>query len=103
MCEPNEEIRTLLAHVIKRLGYEPVFPDEDGRSPVAVDVLIVEPGDPVALAAAQIVRLEQEQVPVVVASILPPTAHMLRLRPVAHLVKPFSLGDLEAALAAAVT
>lgn len=91
VCEPNGEIRDLLARVIGRLGHEAVFPNEDGGAPGAVDVLVVEPGDPWALATARIVRLAQDGIPIVAPSIYPPTWHTRRLRPVAHLVKPFSL------------
>jgi DNA-binding response OmpR family regulator len=105
VCEPHEEVRTLLAHVVARLGHEAVFPQEDSGSgfrddPVAV--LVIEPADPRALATAQILRLEREEIPIVCASIYPPTAHSRRLEPVAYLVKPFALGELEAALTAAV-
>jgi DNA-binding response OmpR family regulator len=105
VCEPHEEVRALLAHVVARLGHEAVFPQEDGGAGFRdepVDVLVIEPADPRALATAQILRLEREEIPIVCASIYPPTAHSRRLEPVAYLVKPFALGELEAALTAAV-
>lgn len=102
MCEPQPEICSLLAHVIGRLGHEAGFPNEDGGIAGAVDVLVVEPGDPRALATAQIVTLEQEGVSIVCASIFPPGAYTRLLHPVAYLVKPFALRELEAALVAAV-
>ncbi len=105
VCEPHPEVRSLLAHVVARLGHEAVFPPEDGGSllrEASVDVLVIEPADPRALASAQILRLEREGIPIVCASIYPPSSHTRRLDPLAYLVKPFALGDLEAALAAAV-
>lgn len=105
VCEPHPEVRSLLGHVVGRLGHEAVFPEEDGGSgfrDASVDVLVIEPADPRALAAAQILRLEREDIPIVCASIYPPSAHSRRLAPVAYLVKPFALGELEAALHAAV-
>ncbi len=105
VCDPHAEVRTLLARVVARLGHEAVFPEEDGGSgfrDARVDVLVIEPADPRALAAAQILRLEREDIPIVCASIYPPSAHSRRLAPVAYLVKPFALGELEAALTAAV-
>jgi CheY-like chemotaxis protein len=103
VCEPHPEVRTLLAHVVRRLGHEPVFADEGAdRAPGAVDVMLIEPADPRALAAAQILRLERENAPIVCASIFPPSAHSRRLDPVAYLLKPFALRELEAALEAAV-
>ena len=87
VCEPHSEVRSLLGHVVGRLGHEVVFPEGDGGAGLldaAVDVLVIEPADPRALAAAQILRLQREDIPV------------------AYLVKPFALGELEAALHAAV-
>jgi DNA-binding response OmpR family regulator len=105
ICEPHAEVRGLLAHVVTRLGHEPVVPADDsqpGFEAGAVDVLVIEPADPRALAAAQILRLQREDVPIVCASIHPPSSHTLRLEPVAYIVKPFALGELEDALHAAV-
>jgi CheY-like chemotaxis protein len=104
LCEPHPEVRTLLAHVVTRLGHEPVFADDElgHGDAAAIDVMVIEPADPRALAAAQILRLEREEAPIVCASIYPPTAHSRRLEPVAYLVKPFALAELERALEAAV-
>jgi len=105
ICEPHPEVRTLLAHVAARLGHEPSFPEDgDGRQldAATVDVLVIEPADPRALSAAQILRLQRENMPIVCASIYPPSSHTRRLGPVAYIVKPFALGELEAALQAAV-
>lgn len=105
ICEPNSEVRGLLAHVVTRLGHETVVPAEEsqpGFDARAVDVLVIEPADPRALAAAQILRLQREDVPIVCASIHPPSSHTLRLEPVAYIVKPFALGELEDAVRAAV-
>jgi DNA-binding response OmpR family regulator len=105
ICEPHPEVRGLLAHVATRLGHEPSFPG-DGESlrfdAEAVDILLIEPADPRALAAAQILRLQREEVPIVCASIYPPSSHTRRLDPVAYIVKPFALGELQDAIGAAV-
>ena len=102
MCEPHPEVRGLLAHVVGRLGHEAVFPDGNGGDFLTVDVLVLEPADPRALAAARSFRRERENAPIVCASIYPPSAETRRLEPVAYLMKPFSLGELEAALSLAV-
>jgi DNA-binding response OmpR family regulator len=105
ICEPHSEVRGLLAHVAARLGHEPSFPeDEAGQrfDAKAVDVLVIEPADPRALATAQILRLQREEVPIICASIYPPSSHTRRLGPVAYIVKPFALGELEEAIQAAV-
>jgi hypothetical protein len=90
--------------VIVRLGHEAIYaPESPERADLReVDMLLIEPADPRALAAAQILRLEREDAPIVCASIYPPTPHSGRLDPVAYLVKPFGLAELEGALEAAV-
>jgi CheY-like chemotaxis protein len=105
VCEPHPEIRGLLAHVVGRLGHEAVFPEGNGGGSLTAadaDVLVIEPADPHALSTAQSLRREGREVPIVCASIYPPSAETRRLEPVAYLVKPFGLGELEAALSRAV-
>jgi DNA-binding response OmpR family regulator len=105
ICEPHPEVRGLLAHVATRLGHDPFFPEDNPAQRFdadAVDVLLIEPSDPRALAAAQILRLQREDVPIVCASIYPPSSHTRRLDPVAYVVKPFALGELQAAIREAV-
>jgi len=105
ICEPHPEVRGLLGHVVARLGHEPSFPQGEAGQTFdadAVDILIIEPADPRALAAAQILRLQREDVPIVCASIYPASSHTRRLDPVAYIVKPFALGELEHAIQAAV-
>ena len=104
VCEPHPEVRALLAHVVSRLGHEAVHA-EDGPGeavPDDVDVMLLEPADPRALAAAQVLRLRHERLPIICASIYPETQNSRRLGPVAYLVKPFPLAELERALATAV-
>ena len=103
VCDPHPEVRALLGHVVSRLGHEPVYPGGPGEAlPEDVDVIVLEPADPRALGAAQVLRLRHEHLPIVCASIYPETANARRLAPVAYLVKPFPLGELERALRAAV-
>jgi CheY-like chemotaxis protein len=104
VCDPHPEVRALLGHVVSRLGHEPVYlADRPGEAlPGDVDVILLEPADPRALGAAQVLRLRYEHLPIVCASIYPETANSRRLGPVAYLVKPFPLGELERALTTAV-
>jgi CheY-like chemotaxis protein len=105
VCEPHPEVRGLLTHVVERLGHEPVLPERNGGSSpaaAAADVLVIEPADPHALDLARMLRQRREDAPIVCTSIYPPSLETRRLAPVAYLVKPFALGDLEAALVAAV-
>lgn len=104
VCEPNPEVRALLAHVVARLGHEPVQA-EDGPGDVLTDdadVLLIEPAYQRALSMAEMLRARQGELPIVCASIFPPTPEWQELKPVAYLVKPFSLADLEQALLEAV-
>jgi DNA-binding response OmpR family regulator len=105
ICEPHVEVRALLAHVVKRLGHDVSIPADGPELSFdtdAIDVLVIEPADPRALATAQILRLKREDVPIVCASIHPPSSHTRQLDPAAYVVKPFSLGELEEALETAL-
>jgi CheY-like chemotaxis protein len=105
VCEPHAEVRALLAHVVERLGHEPVFPSEqhgDVLPKQDVDVLVLEPADPGALATAARLRGRHGALPIVCASIHPDSSAAESLRPVAYLVKPFGLAELETALRSAV-
>ena len=105
VVEPHAEVRALIGHVVERLGYEPVYPT-GRRGEVLpecdVDVLLVEPADPGALSAAKTLRDDHEELPIVCASIYPRFEQADRLGPVAYLVKPFGLAELEQALSTAV-
>jgi hypothetical protein len=100
ICEPHDDIGDLLDIVVRRLGHEPVR--FDGRVPDAhdFDAAVIEPAIPGALLVAE--RLRREGVALVFASILPAESAALALQPVAYLVKPFALHDLEEALAGAL-
>lgn len=104
MCEPNSEVRALLAHVVARLGHEPLFAETGPGDvlPPDADVLLIEPADRRALSAAEVLRLRDAALPIVCTSIYPATREFHRLRPVAYLLKPFPLVELERALDAAV-
>lgn len=95
VCEPQEDVRSLLQLVVRRLGHEPVS-YADGAAYDDVQVAIVEPGDPEAVRVAS--RLHVAGVPLVFVSIFPAEVHALDLEPAAYLVKPFALSALEQAL-----
>ena len=103
VCEPHAEVRALLVHVVERLGHEAVYPTErSGRVHCEeVDVLLLEPADRDALAVAESLRAQQAWLPIVCASIDPESDRVEYLQPLAYLVKPFGLSDLEQALCAA--
>jgi two-component SAPR family response regulator len=105
ICEPHAEVRGLLAHVVTRLGFEPVFADARSGGALAdadVDVLLIEPADPTALSTARALRLRRRELPIICASIYPESPAAERLRPLAYLIKPFALVELERAVLTAV-
>jgi hypothetical protein len=87
--EPDTDLRHLFTRVVERLGHEPVPASEA----LAAHVLLLDPDgrpprrEPVPSA-----------VPVIVCSIYSSPDRFVDLRPVAHLVKPFTRRDLEEAL-----
>jgi hypothetical protein len=95
ICEPHPEVRELLRRIVLRLGHEPVL---DDAALCDVEAIVVEPSHTPAIERAQAFRAVAGYVPIVCASIDPPTGGSRRLNPVAHLVKPFALPDMEAAL-----
>ena len=105
ICEPHAEVRALLGHVVTRLGFEPVYADTRSGGVLAdadVDVLLIEPADPTALSTARALRLRRRELPIICASIYPDSPGAERLRPLAYLMKPFALVELERALVTAV-
>src|SRR5215203_7214459 len=95
ICEPHPEVRELLCRVVIRLGHDPVLEDAE-LAPV--DAILLEPAHPPSVERAQAFRAANGETPLVCASIELPDAGSRRLEPVAFLVKPFALPDLEHAL-----
>jgi len=100
IAEPHADVRALLEIVVARLGHEPVRYDGLAPDLREVDAAVIEPGEGIGLELSR--RLRGRDVPVVVASIFPPSAELLALEPVAYLIKPFPLYALERALASAL-
>ena len=99
ICEPHPEVRELLSRIVVRLGHDPVH-DDAALGPV--DAIIVEPAHAPSVERAAAFRAVDEKTPVVCASIDLPDAGSRRLSPIAYLVKPFALPDLEHALCRAL-
>jgi len=101
ISEPHPDVRVLLEAVVRRAGHEPV-----GHGELAVDeapeLMILEPVSADGLAAAAGLRRRLEGLPIICTSIAPPNPATKALAPVAHLIKPFRLGELEAAIAFAL-
>jgi CheY-like chemotaxis protein len=101
ISEPHPDLRILLEAIVRRTGHEPV-----GQGELAGDdspeLMILEPASADGLAAAKRLRTRLEDLPIIYTSILPPSAATQALSPVAHLLKPFRLLELEAAISAAL-
>jgi len=101
ISEPHPDLRVLIEAVVRRTGNEPVGRGEliGGDAPAA---MILEPASADALAAAAQLRSRLEELPIICASIFPPSDESCALSPVAHLIKPFRLRELEAAIVSAL-
>lgn len=101
ICEPHDDITSLLELVVRRLGHEPVTYAMGGAlDDVAADVAVIEPGEQAGIELAEALRARN--VPVLFTSIYPPDKDVLALAPAAYLVKPFPLYALERALESAL-
>jgi len=81
------------------MGHEAVHDDAALSS---VEAIVVEPAHTPSVERAQAFRSLNGEVPLICASIDPPNGGSRRLGPVAHLVKPFGLPEIQAALARAL-
>jgi hypothetical protein len=96
ICEPHGDIGDLLGIVVRRMGHEPVVFDGRIDDDHGFGAAVIELAMPGSMVLAE--RLHQDGVPLVFASILPAESAALDLHPVAYLVKPFALHNLERAL-----
>jgi CheY-like chemotaxis protein len=100
ILEPQPEIRELVERVAERLGLE-VLTEEplDGET---VDLVVLEPEGGDGLERATRLRSKEPNLPLIFASIAPPSAATRALAPHVHLLKPFTLKDLSDALSSAL-
>ena len=85
--------------IVTRLGHEPIGDDAELAG---VEAIVVEPAHAPSVERAQAFRAFAGDVPVICASIDLPNGGTRRLQPVAHLVKPFALPEMKAALTSAL-
>ena len=100
VLEPQPEIRDLVGLVASRLGHEVLT--EVPPPTRTVDVVVVEPEGFRGFLAAKVLRERFPTLPIICASIAPPSARTAELRPLAYLQKPFTLGELKRELARAL-
>jgi hypothetical protein len=88
-------VRALLTRIVSRLGHEPVL---DDVALCGVQAIVLEPAHAPSVERAQAFRAASGDIPVICASVDLPNGGTRRLDPVAYLVKPFALPDIESAL-----
>lgn len=97
--EPNVDVCDLIAALLARLGCESlVRPSLDDGGLPEVDLIIAEPA---SVAAQRVFAAHghcQSRTPIVCVSIYPRARALLPRPVVAYFVKPFSIGDLQAAI-----
>ena len=101
ISEPHPDLRVLIEAVVRRTGNEPVGQGELTNDDTPA-VMILEPASADGLAAAAGLRRRLEGLPIICASIYPPSRESSALGPIAHLIKPFRLRELEAAIVSAL-
>jgi hypothetical protein len=101
ISEPHPDLRFLIEVVVRRSGNEPVGPGELTDDD-ALAAMILEPGSAESMAVAARLRRRLEDLPIICASIYPPNDDSRALGPVVHLIKPFRLHELEAAIVSAL-
>lgn len=102
VAEPDPDALALIQRAIAASGHEAVLHRPGSELP-EVDVMLFEPrmGQRV-IALAKVLATASPPVPIVVVSIQPPELAVHELRPVAYVLKPFSLDELRAAVEKAV-
>lgn len=101
ISDPHPTVRELLVRMVAELGYEP-FVIADGPPPTparlrSADVLLIEPASPEGRRLARSARAAHPGV-AILSQGAPEGIERLGLAPVAHLSKPFTLEQLDAAL-----
>ena len=99
ILEPHGDVRELISLVVARLGHEPVTRTSRVAETLdSIGVLVVEPGSPEALEVATLARALSPTLPIVCVSIFTKTPAAAALDPVAYVLKPFALAELESAV-----
>jgi DNA-binding response OmpR family regulator len=102
VAEPDPDALALMERAIAASGHEAVLYRPGSELP-SVDVMLFEPGmGQRVIALAKVLASASPPVPIVVVSIRPPEPSVHELRPVAYVLKPFSLDELRAAVEKAV-
>ena len=98
VLEPDPEVRRLFGQMLTRLGHEPVLGVD---APSGCRLVLLEPGWPEGVERARAVLQDEPELPVVAASIFPSSVFPADIQFARHLVKPFTLRQLDQAIAEA--
>ena len=98
ICEPVDETRELMEHLVRRLGHDVIDIDELER----VDVLLFEPESRAGRALARRLRTERPEAVLISCSAMPPRGTITAPRVFASLLQPFSPSDLARVLESAL-
>jgi CheY-like chemotaxis protein len=102
VADPDPDVLALVERAVASWGHE-THRYRPGEDPPRPDVMLFEPEmGPGVLDLARRLAAAEPPVPLVVVSIHPPELAVHQLRPAAYLLKPFSLAQLEGALAKAL-
>jgi CheY-like chemotaxis protein len=101
IAEPEPDLQRLAEQALLELGHQPLALDTD-IAPSRVDVLLLAASAD-ALALAHALRRRLPELPIISLGTRAACTETRALRPVAHLVKPYTLGELGRALARAET
>ena len=99
VADEHDEVQRLLSYMVARVGHTPaMWTAAQSDELHGFDALLVEPAFPASFRYAQAVRSARPDLPIVCVSIYPPTPDVRALGGVVHMLKPFSLSELESAL-----
>lgn len=96
IAEPEPDLRLLAEQAVLELGHEPLSVDAHTAG-CRVDVLLLATSAD-AVELAQALRRRQPELPIVTLGTVAAGPETHALRPVEHLVKPYTLRDLQRAL-----
>lgn len=100
IIEPERDLRRLAEQAVLELGHEPLLADADAPA-APVDVLLLAASAEAAERASAL-RRRQPGLAIVCLGVTPASRAIRALGPVTHLMKPYTLAELDAALSRAL-
>jgi hypothetical protein len=97
IVDPDPATAALLELLVLRLGHRPIVRREPDEGET-LDLVLLEPAAGAAFRQALQLRRRFPRLPILCVSIDPPGEETARLGPAGHVMKPFRLSELEAAI-----